>query len=124
MTSRIDGCAGEHHHEAIDAHAEAGGGRHAVLERANVVLVVVHRLFVARAPSSRTCSRKRAAWSSGIVELAERVAELAAVDEELEAIDQLGARVIPARERRGLERVVVDEDGQAARAVLARGSPR
>jgi hypothetical protein len=43
------GCssAREQHHQAIDAEAEARGGRHPVRERADVVGVVVHRLVVA-----------------------------------------------------------------------------
>ena len=60
-----------------------------MLERAHVVLVVVHGLFVAPAPSSDLLAEARG-LVVGIVELAERVAELAAVDEELEPIDQPG----------------------------------
>ena len=45
-TSRIE--AGySSHHQAIDADAEPCSGRHAVLQRADVVVVEVHRLFVA-----------------------------------------------------------------------------
>src|SRR5688500_8102370 len=38
---------GEEHHEAVDADPFAGGRRKAILERADVVGVVVHRLLVA-----------------------------------------------------------------------------
>ena len=55
----------------------------------------------------------------GVVQLAEGVAELAAMHEELEAIDELGARVVLPRERRRLVRVVLHEDGERSRAVRA-----
>ena len=58
----------ERHHQAVDAHAEPGRRRHAVLERADVVLVVVHRLFGAalllldlRAEAGRPGPRGRSA---------------------------------------------------------------
>ena len=38
---------GEQHHETVDADAEAAGRRQAVLERADVVLVDVHRFVIA-----------------------------------------------------------------------------
>src|SRR6185437_4040849 len=40
----------EEHHDAIDTYAETGRGRHAVLERADVIGVVHHRLLVALRP--------------------------------------------------------------------------
>ncbi len=45
--------AGERHHQAIHAQAEACGRRHAVLERDDVVLVEVHGLFRAAGSSAR-----------------------------------------------------------------------
>src|SRR6267143_278119 len=40
------GTVGQQHHQAVDAEAGAGGWRHAVLERPDVVGVVMHRLRV------------------------------------------------------------------------------
>src|SRR5690606_8104964 len=37
--------ASKHHDQAVDAHAEPSRWRHAMLERANVIFVVVHRLL-------------------------------------------------------------------------------
>ena len=113
----------EHHREAVHAHAEAGRGRHAVLERANVVLVVVHRLLRAGGLLPHLLA-EAFGLIVRVVELAERVAELAAVDEQLEPVNQIGARVIPAGERRRLERVVRDEDGDASACRPRPCSPR
>src|SRR5690606_20563056 len=41
------GAAGQQHDQAVDADAQPAGRRHAVLERTDVVGVVVHRLVVA-----------------------------------------------------------------------------
>ena len=50
MTSRMDVGVGEQHHEAVHADAEAAGGRQAVLEGPQVVLVDDHGLVVAGRP--------------------------------------------------------------------------
>ena len=47
ITSRIDGELREQHHQAIDADAFAAGRRHAVFERAHVVLVHRVRFLIA-----------------------------------------------------------------------------
>src|SRR6267143_3145854 len=47
------GTVGQQHHQAVDAEAGAGGWRHAVLERLDVVGVVMHRLLVAGFRSAR-----------------------------------------------------------------------
>ena len=64
-TSRIVRAAGEQHHQPVDADADAAGRRHAVLERADEVLVVRLRLLVAGGRVRARCSSKRARWSSG-----------------------------------------------------------
>ena len=65
MTSRIDGGVREQHGEPVDADPLARGGRHAVLQRADVVLVHPVRLLVARARAGPACSSKRGRWSIG-----------------------------------------------------------
>ena len=47
MTSRIDGCSGEQHDQPVDAEPQPAGGRHAVLQGADVVLVHPVGLVVA-----------------------------------------------------------------------------
>ena len=91
------GAVGEQHHQPVDADAAAAGRRHAVFERADEVGVVVHRLLVAGVLRSSTCARKRAAWSSAIVQLGEAVGDLAAGDEQLEALGDAFAVVSEAR---------------------------
>src|SRR5580658_5567153 len=85
------------HHETIDPHPKTCRRRHAVLERPNVVFVVVHGVVVA---ASLALGLRAEAGSLivRIVELAESIAELSAMNEELEAIGQVGARIIAARE--------------------------
>ena len=78
----------EHHREPIDAHAEPRRRRHAVLERAHVIFVVVHRFFVAALLLRDLCA-EAAGLVVRIVQLGEGVAELAAMHEQLEAIDEL-----------------------------------
>src|SRR5262249_18753354 len=87
---------GEQHDHAIDADAFARGGRHAVLERAAEVLVVVHRLFVA-ARLGLHLRLEATALIDWIVQLGERVGVLAPADEQLEAIGELGIAIVAAR---------------------------
>jgi hypothetical protein len=104
ITSRMLGAVGEQHHQAVDADAFAAGRRQAVLERADVVGVVVHRLLVAgflgaacarsARPGPRGRSARRSRW------------RFAAGDEELEAVGDPGIAVVGARERRDLDRIV------------------
>src|SRR5256885_12184494 len=50
---------GQQHHQAVDAEAGAGGRRHAVLERPDVVGVVIHRLLVAGVLAPRLLEEAR-----------------------------------------------------------------
>src|SRR5580704_4161161 len=85
------------HYEAIDPHPEARRWRHAVLERADVVFVVVHGILVAASLALDLCA-ETSSLIVRVVELAESVAELSTMNEELEAIGQVGARITSARE--------------------------
>src|SRR5258706_1991775 len=76
---------GEQHRHAIDADALARRRRHADLERATVVLVVVHRLF-GTGGLRRGLRLEPRALIVGIVELGEAIRELLAAHEQLEAI--------------------------------------
>ena len=102
------GRAGEDHHQAVDAHAEAAGGRHAVLHRLEEVLVEPVRGLVAVGEVLQLL-HEALALVVGVVELAEGVAQLHAGDEPLEALDE--ARVVRRLlgERARLERVLGDE---------------
>ncbi len=67
---------GEQHDQAVDAEAHAAGGRHAVLLRAQVVLVDPHRLVVAGVLRG-DLRFEAAALVDRIDELGEGVGELA-----------------------------------------------
>src|SRR6185437_5774374 len=86
ITSRMD-AESEEHHQAIDADAETGGRRHSVLERPNVVGIVKHRLFIALIFAGNL-GTEPGGLVLGIIQLRESVGDLAARDEELEAIRQ------------------------------------
>src|SRR5215213_1671256 len=66
------GRAGQEHEQPVDANADAAGGRHAVFERAQVVLVHPARLLVALGPQPRL-RLEAAALVDGVVQLTERV---------------------------------------------------
>src|SRR5438477_3697752 len=101
---------GEEHDEAVDADAFARGRRQAVLERANVIGVVVHRLLVAGFLRFRLRGEARG-LVLGVVQLGEAVRDLAAGDDELEAVGDRGIRVVCPRERRDVDGVRDDEGG-------------
>ena len=75
--------------------------REAELERADVVLVDAVRLGVARG-RQLLLGLEPLALVDRVVELAERVAELAAEHDRLEPLDQRGIVAVRARERRHL----------------------
>jgi hypothetical protein len=88
----------QQHHQPVDADALADRRRHAVLEGADVIGVVVHGLQVARV-LLRHLLAEALGLVLGVVELAEAVGELAAGDEELEAVRD--KRVASLRRARG-----------------------
>ena len=98
------------------------GRRQAVLERAHVVGVDVVRLLVAEL-LQRRLRLEPPQLVDRIVQLAERVGELATVDDELEAFGQRGIVAVHARERRHLARVVAHER-RAPRCSLRSSSRR
>ena len=110
------GLVGEQHHHAVDADAEPGGRRQAVLQRAHVVRVVEHRFLVAGA-LARHLLAEPGGLVVGIVQLGESVRQLAPADEELEAVGDERVRVVAPRERRDFRRVGIDE-GRLGQAVL------
>jgi len=89
---------GEQHDHAIHTQPEPGGGRHPILERANIVGVVVHGLLVAGF-LALDLILEALRLILGIVELGETVGELAAGDDELEALGLGEARDAIARAR-------------------------
>src|SRR5439155_16845480 len=76
--------AREEHREPVDAEADAAGGRHAVRERLDVVRVALLRLDVARVPLD-LLELEAVRLLDGVVDLRERVSELDAAGEVLEA---------------------------------------
>ncbi len=108
MTSRIDGDAGQQHDEPVDADPHAPRRREPVLERADVV--GVDSLGLGVAPFlERGLRLETPQLLDRVVQLAERVRELAAGNDQLEAFGERGVVAVRARERRDLERVVAHE---------------
>src|SRR5262245_13983572 len=91
--------ARQQHRETIDADPLPSRRWHAVLERAAVILVVVHRLLGAGGLGGEL-RLEAGALVVGIVQLGEPVRDLAPRDVQLEAIDERGIRVLLAGERR------------------------
>src|SRR5215469_7631183 len=127
------GRVGKEHDQPVDAHAQSRGRRHTVFERAYVVGVVEHRLLVALVLARHLCTKARRLILR-IVELGEAVGDLAAGEEELEAVGDERIGIVRPRQRRHLGRITVHEGRiqqralgglleqrnlQAARAVLA-----
>src|SRR3990172_4841276 len=104
-----DGWAvGEEHEPAVDTDAEAGRGRHAVLQRLEELLVQPLRLAVARLAQALLLLEARPLVQR-VVELREAVADLGAGHRHLEALDAAGVRGIALGERRDINGVVDEE---------------
>ena len=108
---------GEQHDHAVDADADATRGRHAVLERAHVVLVVLHGLVVA-AGLLLHLRGEALGLIDRVIELGERVGVLVRGDEELEAVREARVVLVTLGQRGNLDGVIhdegrVDEDGLA-----------
>src|SRR5262249_30298438 len=84
---------GQQHREPIDPDALARRRRHPDLERAAVVLVVIHRLGGARGLRTHL-GLEPGALIVGVVELGESVRDLLAVDEQLEPIAERRVLVV------------------------------
>src|SRR6185369_14259557 len=80
---------GQEHYQPIDTDAFARRRRQAVLHRANVIGVVVHLFLVARLARFGLAAKARG-LVFGVVQFGEPVGDLAAADEELEAIRHRG----------------------------------
>ena len=87
------GRVGQQHHQAVDTDAFAGGGRHAVLQGAHIVLIVVHGLQI-----SGILFRYLLAEALGlilrVVQLGETVGDLAPADKEFETVGDEGIVVV------------------------------
>src|SRR3954471_18725707 len=86
---------GEDHHEPVDPHSYPACGRHAVLQRADEVLVVGLRLLVALG-RQLALRLEAGALLVRVVQLGEGIGELHAGGKALPALDQpgLGAMVL------------------------------
>src|SRR5262245_29261255 len=121
----------EQHDQAVYADAFPGGRRQAVLERADVVGVVVHRLFVSRGLGLRLLLEARR-LVLGVVQLREAVRDLAPGYVQLETVGDFGVRVAAPRERRHFGGIFGDEgrldqlllDGRLEERELKRAGPR
>ena len=104
------GGVGEQHDHAVDADADATRGGHAVLERAHVVLVVLHGLVVATGLLGHLRS-EALGLVDRVVQLGERVGVLVAGDHEFKAVREARVLLVALGERRDLDRVIAHERG-------------
>ena len=105
------GRIGEQHHQTVDADALAGGRRHAVLQRADVVLVELHGLLV---PGFflRHLFAKAFGLILGVVQLGKTIGDFASADKKLE-VDEWGKTLsgyAPIRDQLGKPVAVVGVD--------------
>mgnify|MGYP003694692059 CR=1 FL=1 len=86
MTSRIDRAVGRQHHQPVDADALAAPSAASRIRARECSRRRSASPRRRRLPWPSTCATKRAAWSSGSLSSGEAVGDLAAGDEQLEAI--------------------------------------
>src|SRR5712691_12081273 len=96
------GLVGEDGDQPVDPEAHAPGGRKAIFERGEEVLVHGMRLLVARGARPRLVF-EASSLVIGLVKLGEGVGDLLAGDEELEPIRQPRVRGAPPGQRRDLD---------------------
>ena len=108
MTSRMASASGQEHGQAVQPDAEAGGGRQAVLEGPQVVLVDGHGLVVAGRLGPGLVL-EAGPLLVGVDQLAEGVAQLPAGHDGLESLDQPGPGPMVTGQRRNLLGVVGHE---------------
>ena len=89
---------------AVNAHAPAGNGRHAVFHRRQIVVIHHHSFLVAVRVALRL-NLQSAALLIGVHKLRVRVDDLRAVDDKLKAVRNLRIIIIRARQRRQVRRV-------------------
>src|SRR6266498_1988700 len=99
---------GEQHGEPVDPDALAGRGRHPVLQGAHVVLIHPVRLLVTEQALLRLLL-EASSLVNGIVELGICVGDLAAANEELEAVDKPRVARLALGQRRELDGEIGDE---------------
>ena len=97
---------GEDHHQAVDAHAAAGGGRVAVLDRARVLLVVGVGHVAVVDHAALALVDEALPLVDGVVELGVAADELDAADDRVEVLAQLGVDGVALGDRERLEREV------------------
>src|SRR5262245_41522271 len=99
---------GKKHDETVDADALPSRRRHTELERPHVVIVDGIGSLVAGAPR-RHLFEKTLALIGGVVELGERVGQLATADVEFEAVNHRRILIVFASQRGHLDRITGDE---------------
>ena len=101
---------GKQHDQAVYSHTHAAGGRHAVFQRANVVVVEAHGLVVAHV-LRLDLHAETLGLIHWVVQLGERVRVLVPANEQLEALREV--RVVGALLGKGrhLERMIGHENG-------------
>ena len=102
--------AGEEHDAAVNAHAHASGGGHAVLKSQQEILIQ-HLGLVVAALTLLHLLFKAITLVDGVVKLGVGIGQLAVADEKLKALGKAGICGRALGERRNLNRVHGDEGG-------------
>jgi len=98
------------HGEAIDADPAAARRRHAVFERADVVRIEKHRLFVAFG-FRLGLPLEALGLILGVIEFGKAVGQFTTGDIEFEALGNARMLIRGARKRRGFNRIIENEGG-------------
>jgi len=102
-------CAvGEQHHQTVDADPFSGSGRQAVFQCAHEIVVLEHRLFIARLFRGHLRIETRFLIFR-IVQFGKAVGDLASDDEQFEALGNFRVCIAAASQRRDFDRVVDNE---------------
>src|SRR5215218_10948342 len=96
---------GQQHRQAVDADTDTTGGRHAVHQRVDVVLVNGHRFLVTRLPVALLLD-EAGKLIEGVVQLGESVCDLTPSDVELEPFYMCRVARLALGQRRELDGVV------------------
>ena len=101
-------CVGQQHHESVDADTQSTGGRHAVPQCADEIVVHFgHRVFFRLAGE---LLRKELFLEVRVVQLGISVGQFHSLDEQFESFGNFRVVLLPLGQRTDAGRVVVHED--------------
>ena len=105
------GAVGEQHDQAVHAKAQAARGGQAVLQCVDIIVIHLSLAIGLNGLALGNLTLKAALLVDGVVQLAEGVAVLGAVDEVLKALGKGGIIRLALGQRANLDRVIINEGG-------------